>query len=83
MDAHRPDAVASRGEQAERTHEATDGHGPAVTACSHRASDLPAPEHPRVAPAAAGRRERPGRRVARWNAIRSEPRRLEDAPRQG
>ena len=63
VDAHRPSAVASRGEHA--THEGTDSHGPAVTACSHRSCDLPAPEHARLAAAATGRRERPGGRVAR------------------
>ena len=65
VDAHRPNAVASLGEQAARTHEGTDSHGPAVTACSHRAGDLPAPEHARLAAAATGRRERPRSRVAR------------------
>ena len=54
VDAHRLHAVASRGEQAARTHEGTDSHGPAVTACSHRPSDLSAPEHARVALAATG-----------------------------
>ena len=43
MDAHRPNAVASLSEHA--THEGTDSHGSAVTPCSNRSSDLPAPEH--------------------------------------
>ena len=40
--------------------EGTDIQGSAVTARSHRPSDLPAPEHARIASAATGRRERPG-----------------------
>ena len=48
LDAHRRVAVASRGEQAAGTHKATDSHGPAVAACSHRSRDLPAPQHSRL-----------------------------------
>src|SRR5688572_20260327 len=48
MDAHRANALASRGDHAPTTDEGTDSHGPAVTTCSHRACDLPAPEHPRL-----------------------------------
>ena len=60
MDAHRPDAVASRREHAAgETNEVSDGHRPAVAARSYRSRDLPAPEHPRLALATTGRRERP------------------------
>jgi hypothetical protein len=65
VDAHRPSAVASRGEQAVRMHEGTDSHGLAVAACSHRARDLPAPEHSRLAITATKRRGRPRGRVTR------------------
>src|SRR4030095_8682309 len=60
MDSHRPGAVASRGEQAARTHEGTDSHKLAVTARAHRPSDPPAAQHARLAITATGRRERPG-----------------------
>ena len=66
MDAHRPDAVASRREHAAgETNEVSDGHRPAVAARSYRSRDLPAPEHPRLALATTGRRERPGGRASR------------------